>query len=341
MVAGCSVSREQGRGSAVMQFDVADGEGAVSEFAWSPDGRKIAVHSQVLRRVAVFDAASGQIIARLGNLAGGVENVAWDAQGRVICAPLRPGDAVTIWDSVHNTVSHLPGANGAAAGTAMNMLVRFWVDRASNRLIGAHQMPAQAGGGSALSVYDLGSGHLLRGKIPGSSIGAIVSGGANVAVVGQDSQVRLIHLESGQVVRTLPTRVVGFGMVAFNPDGSVLATTGDPPYVPGKVEPMNNMLSLWDTRTGALLGQIRAGSGEIRSLDFSPDPSKPWAVLGETGGSMEIVDWKRGGTLVETIPVGDKQIVVARFSPDGRGMGVLLTRQARFVTVPLDPTTAH
>lgn len=320
-----------------LEFSVADGEAAASDFAWSPDGRNFAVFSEVLRRVSVFDAATGRVIGRLKELTGGVGSVAYDAMGRVICASLGEADsAFTIWDIERDATRSVPGAAGEEGGPALNSLSEFAVDRRSNRLIGISQVATGSGTRFGLSLYDLNNGTLIRKDGPATLKVALAPGGDKAAYVDPAGTVHLLDLSSGSILRSFAAEVGILGLLAFSPDARILATTGDPPEAPGETPPLNSVLRLWDVASGAKVGQISAAAGEIRSLDFSPRADRPRLALGETRGAVELFDWANGASQTDVIPYVPPQMAIARVSPDGGRVGLLLTRESVMRVVAID-----
>lgn len=81
-----------------------------------------------------------------------------------------------------------------------------------------------------------------------------------LAVAGTSGRVELRRMGDGSLLRTLDhTHAVR--RVVYSPDGRLLVTaTGS-----------DDLIRLWDARTGALLAQLTGHEGFINSLDFSPD----------------------------------------------------------------------
>jgi len=125
-------------------ISVSDGEAAASDFAWSPDGLYVAVLSRLLRKVSVFDTATGQLIGHLENLAG--------ARRQWLSTPAAMSSAVrqTVRPMLRRSGTIARGAalaagpDGSTTDSSGNKLLEFAVDRKSNRLLGVYQLPAGA-----------------------------------------------------------------------------------------------------------------------------------------------------------------------------------------------------
>jgi hypothetical protein len=89
-------------------------------------------------------------------------------------------------------------------------------------------------------------------------------------------------------------------------DGQNLLTAGQGP------------IDLWDLTTGERLPPTRYEAAEgVSQLDVHPDGRL--AALGETGGTIEVIDMETGELVVPLVPETPQRFDVGpRFSPDGR-----------------------
>ncbi len=330
-----------------VQFDVSDGESAASDFAWSPDGTRIAVLSRLLRRVSVFDAQTGKLLGRLTDLAGGASSVGFDAAGNVVCGPLdRPGDAATIWDVDRNTMRSLPGPAGPEAGLASNMLYEFAIDQKSNRLLGVYQVPAGKGARMALALYDLSTGALLSQDGPSAMGLAMASGGSRAAFSGVTGQLDVLDTATGAIIQHIDANANSVAKVAFAPDGQIVATgsvnegygkdrrTGE--Y--GELRD-GDILQIWNLADGRRIAAINGPVGVIRSIDFSKDGRR--IAVSDGRGIVLVADWRDTSRTPQSFVPDKPQTVVARFSPDGGRLARLLTGTATLVIENLAVTAAH
>ena len=116
---------------------------------------------------------------------------------------------------------------------------------------------------------------------------------------------RLWDVESGALVQALPS-TSGVPVVAFSPDGTMLASAG-------------RTVMVWDTRTGTLIRELASiGNQSILALDFSQDGSL--LVGGGTGKTVHVWNTQtgelrrtsdRGEDFVRSLTFSDDETVVA------------------------------
>jgi WD40 repeat protein len=330
-LAGCGHGNGKEHAVSAVQFDVSDGESAPSDFAWSPDGSRVAVLSRLLRKASVFDVASGQLVASKTDLVGGASSIGWDAAGNVVLAPFeQPGDAAAVWDLASDTFRSLPGAGGASAGIAGNMLYEFSIDRATNRLLGVYQVPQGKGARMELALYDLSNGQLLRQGGPPAMNVAIAPGGQLAAFTGQGGELEVFNFETGQTIRKIKTNRNRVVKVAWSPDGQVIATGAMPKGFgidpdTGKRGPLvdTDLVQTWSMQDSARTGVAPSVTDGVRSLDFSPDGSL--LAVSDGSGTVHVLEARNLSKVVGRIETPRKQTVIVRFSPDGARIGRLLT----------------
>jgi len=101
--------------------------------------------------------------------------------------------------------------------------------------------------------------------------------------------------------------------VAFSPDGTIVATSGNAPQAPSSSTASSKTVSLWDVATGALLKMLPTSCGSYASgLGFSHDGTR--LVTAGAMGNIEV--WSiPAGTRLLTIPFNGS-VYTAHFSPD-------------------------
>jgi WD40 repeat protein/serine/threonine protein kinase len=180
--------------------------------------------------------------------------------------------------------------------------VAFIAFQADSRRVAA----VTAGGG--LGVWDVGTARsLLRTDLAERSWHPIAmsADGGRVAV-GSGSGVRVLDVNSGKTVVTLPGHVGGAGTVVFSPDGSLIASSAR--Y--GDVA-----VRLWSASTGDQIANFRGTpvEGTIVSLAFSPDGKRLFA--GDRNGEARVWDVPTlAGELIRQTPHPYSSIAL---SPDG------------------------
>ena len=110
--------------------------------------------------------------------------------------------------------------------------------------------------------------------------------------------------ESGKVVVTSNQDVGDTWDLAFNPNGTRLATAGE-----------DGVTRLWDTSTGMITAQYRGHARKVRSVAFRPDGQR----LVTTSADGTVRQWDAATGLEVLAPyerhIGD--VVTAVYSPDG------------------------
>jgi WD40 repeat protein len=131
------------------------------------------------------------------------------------------------------------------------------------------------------------------------------SDGRYILTAGEDG-VKLLDAKSGEEIREFGD-LLGVYRAIFSPDGK---------YVLTSASIMDGTARLWDTSTGQLIQEYkRPASGEMGSLDFSPDGKYVIADGGDS--SLRLWDEQTGKELRQFI--GHTSVIyTAVFSPDGR-----------------------
>ncbi|MGO9469864.1 MAG: protein kinase domain-containing protein [Isosphaeraceae bacterium] len=208
-----------------------------------PTGQVIARPSRVI--CTAFDSTMSRYALRFRNGTISVRRVADDREiapfrargdrdvgiyfspdGRYLAATHFPGGAQTVWDVDRRVVA-------VGDPDPIPLAARFSPDSRSIAV-------ALRG---ELAVYDLTTGRPSR-RWPGSYSGlAFRPDGTQIAVIDDQSKppsCRILDAESGRQVRAFPLRVL-VGDVAWNPDGTMLATT---------TRISESKIDLWDVATG-------------------------------------------------------------------------------------------
>ncbi len=121
--------------------------------------------------------------------------------------------------------------------------------------------------------------------------------------------------ETGESVLTFKAHDGDINDVAFSPDGSLLATTGD-----------DGTLKVWNASTGRLISSVSADAGAfgVWGPSFSQDGSlvaAAWSDWGgpETVGSVRVLDLSTD-RVVSNVPIAGA--IDTAFSPDGKRLAV-------------------
>lgn len=328
------------------EITVGDTETDASEFAWSPDGRQVAVLGSLVRKVTVFEVATGRAAGVLDGLAGGAKSVAFLPDGRIICGPRGAiASAASIWEPGGGEPVLLSGANGGAGGTNENMLSLFSFDPHSYRLVGIFRKMAGDRAVIYLAVYDMRERKLLASaEMPASKV-AIAPGGGMAAIVGQSGQVDLVDLGSGRIVNHIDANRNPVEQLAWSPDGRWLLTGASPEgygldRTTEKYGPLHDssLLQVWDAKTGQKIATAPNIASAVRAIDVSSDGRRVAVALAE--GTVRILKLHDLSELSRIAGDGKPVDLRAKFSPDGARLGVLKPRTRSLSVVELAPHSA-
>jgi RNA polymerase sigma factor (sigma-70 family) len=227
----------------------AETDGFVQGLAFSPDGNVLAT-AEVENAVQLRDARTGQALTALRKHVGAVRAVAFSPDGR----RLATGDenAARIWD--------LNGPEDLLTLGASRPVRAVAFSPDGRRLASANE-------DGAVTVWDATTGKKLSavaGKDGGPSA-AISPDGKILSTASGDGTVRVWDAVTGKEIRRL--RGHRPGLVAFTPDGKLLASSGG---AAGGEEGQGQIV-LWDVGTGLSRATLRCAAGRITALAFSPD----------------------------------------------------------------------
>lgn len=222
------------------------GSGVIYEFAYSPDGNRIAVASTM--GVYLYDATTMAEVRRFTNLPSAVTSLAFAPDGQTIAAGIQNG---------HIYLLPMGGGQAEEPLTALPGWITSLVFTADGTML--------------VSASGDGRVHLLR-TADGSSVTTLAENsvasqlalspdGQTLAAAMQDGSIRLWQIELGAFLRTLPAVPSPAQSVAFQPSNGGLVAAG---HDDGQVR-------LWRWADGALVGVLRVGSYSIKSIVFAPD----------------------------------------------------------------------
>jgi WD40 repeat protein len=306
---------------------------SVTQFARSPDGRRIASASRD-QTIGLWDAATGRSIAVLRGHLGVVNAVAFSPDG----ARLLSGSedhTVRLWDGrTGEALSVLPGhtdgvfrvSYAADGGTILSFgrdgTVRVWDARTAelNHTLRGHttfvygvafhpdgERVASASWDGTARVWDATTGRqsavLNHGDKTVATAVAFHPAGKLLATRARDA-VRLWDVETGREVHRWDVPGDGWrdSRLAFSPDGHRLAAGCAGPVI-----------RVWDTDTRTELATLRGHEVEVRDVAFSPD-GRWLASAGD--GPVRIWDVTRG-ELVQTLAGHTAGAYAAAFNRQG------------------------
>ncbi|MFG1926995.1 helix-turn-helix domain-containing protein [Cryptosporangium sp. NPDC048952] len=304
----------------------------VYSVAFSPDGRLLAAGSGD-NTVRLYDVGTHRPVAVLDGLTGFAQAVAFRPDGRELSAGLADG-SVQRWDVTAPArpvprppltgpdgkifaIAYSPDGRTLAAGSA-DTKTYLWNQQGTvpERLAGtdswingvafnddATKLAVASSDGTA-QVWDLARRVVVARLIHPGPVTAVTFDGTRLLTSAADGVARVWHLP-GPVLTGLPGTV---NMVAFRPDGAVLAVAG-------------HDVSFFDPRNHQRIGTPMTAPDLATSVGYSPDGRT--LAVGFGNGAVrfyDVTDPRR--------PVPHGQAVVApgfvveslMFSPDGRSL---------------------
>jgi WD40 repeat protein len=303
---------------------------------FSPDGKLIASggHDKVLR---LWEAKTGKPIRTLSGTEGrAILSIAFSPDGKTLVSGSWD-DVIRIWDvasgmevrqlgaapGAHGWVGVAYSPDGKTLASTSGAKIRFW-DTATWRELqplevssARVQALAYSQDGKSLLVGD-SSGQLrlwdlATRKAVVSCVGlsnvhcaAISRDGSLLAGGDQNGTLLLWNAATGKEVQCLHRAVPlrnGARSVQFSPTGTTVASCG-----------WNDVVQVWDVRTGKLLHQFGKGEAEFGDVAFSPD-GKRLACAADR--AVRVWDLE---TRTEVVPLGSlfRAVDATAFSPDGK-----------------------
>ena len=145
---------------------------------------------------------------------------------------------------------------------------------------------------------------LARIRRAGNAVAlATSSDGKWLAAGGDDAQVTVWNLATGEIAETLPGGAGTIYACQFSADSQMLASAN-----------LAGTVKVWRVRDWTLEGSLLNPQRPIRSVAFSPDGR--WLATGSSDRSLFITDTRSWETLVEK-PNQDHWVEGLAFSPDG------------------------
>lgn len=245
-----------------------------------------------------WDVDTGRELAVFRGHQGGVEFAAFDQTGSSIVTASDDGSA-RIWDAV--TGVEIPPAADAAA---------VFMPESPVRVEFFHEGDLQAA-----AVKNVDTGEVFNFKLPQDpelmapqavvspdrQVLALIGGDANI-MAGSD-KVYLLKVRSGELLRGLEPHQGPVYVVAFSPDGKLLATGGEDPVA-----------LIWDVAAGQVRHTLAGHQDKILLLRFGPDNM----LLTTSRDTTGIIWDASSGTKLAELRGHDNTIVNAVFSLDGK-----------------------
>jgi WD40 repeat protein len=245
------------------------------------------------------------IVARVNACRAGEDNV-------IILDPEYPHAELMCADGVPEAccVAVLPDGR-LVAGSPMDSLLlreggrwRQLTALGSSDAAAIHQLCALdshrivVGGRDQAELFDIRGRRLWERPVVATVHSLSGTADGRLLVIGtQDSLVLLIETATGQVTRTISTRLCG-NVAAITPDGRYVI-----------IGAYDGSVTLWDVARAEIVWIRSSGEALVTDISLSPDGSR-FAMAGQ-----DVSVWNLCGDLLESIPVRHARCV--RFSPEG------------------------
>ncbi|KAL4938543.1 hypothetical protein BDV06DRAFT_215029 [Aspergillus oleicola] len=263
--------------------------GAISDVAFSPDGKLIATASWD-RTVRLWDAVTGATMWTLEGHGDIVSEAVFSPDGRLV-ASASWDDTVRLWDreahftprshsSNVNVIAFSPDGKLIASGSDDGLITLWGLgEEEQNKILDGHSFCVGA-------VQFSPDGRLLA------------------SASASDPAIMLWDSSTGVFQRSLDGHREHVSELRFSPDGQVITSaSGD------------GTVRLWDIETGETLFSLEEGLELVTSMEISPD-SKLIASASHDG-SVRIWDLATG-SLRSTLKGHRAAVNAIAFSPDGR-----------------------
>jgi WD40 repeat protein len=278
-------------------------EATVSDMAWAPDGRLLAVADQ--RVIHFYDLSERQVLRALYPNQDGVVDIAFSPRGDWLVVGSRRGSEE---EGFVSSLELWRGPDWKPLGTLYGTerpLIGIDFSPEGNYFAAAYTSPANRADG--VDLWNSYYWTISRTLDTQASLNVAFSVATNLLAVSPDRYaLKLYDLVERTWLFRFPTSFTGaITTFVFSPDGFTLATGHYDGYV-----------RLWDIRNGKLLVEFKTEE-VIQSLAFSPD-----GRLVATGGSYQndfVRLWSAGsGELLRTLEGHTSGVTRLLFSPDSQ-----------------------
>lgn len=298
-------------GKEVLHIDTGVGGGSPN---YTPDGARL-ITSCYFKQACIWDAQTGQQLARLSGLDGPASTVVFSPDGKFFAIATR---TPSIWDAASYTrLFDLP-ANGGVWECGFSADSHYLVTASQAGYVEMWDIstpgPGEIASAPSGTTWVSGRGFFGEGGYGINYMGALGSeDGSRWVETFPDG--RVVVRESATLKELSRLEIYpqgpGFLYANFSHDNQYLAAS------------RGGKLGVWELASGKNLFDHPAGEGWVLNLEFPPAFSpdgKLLAVGGYTSG-VQVWDWVNSKLLMQ-MPISLNGLSAARFSPDGKLLAV-------------------
>ena len=287
-----------------------DHEQSVYAAKFSPDGRYIIAENRI------WDFATGVSVGGALGYSNDALASSFSPDGRLIFkGEGYDGRVAEIWDARSRTPLKNLQAEANITGASFSSDSRLLTTVSNDH---------------SVRVWDINMGQVVA-TFKDASSAALSPDGKYVVAGGGKGNVRILDVQSQQVVRDLAGHAAPVAAVAYSPDGKIILTGGGDP---------DRKLIVWDAQTGARKAELEGQGGGVKSVAFSADGRL--ILTTSYDGKARVWAWpSQQGVAPVVIESAAGHIVSASFSTDGmflmttgQGGGANIYSRENFVPVP-------
>jgi WD40 repeat protein len=271
---------------------------------FSPDGSRVLVHDPTLRRAFVVDALHGGVYGSLVGHQGGILRAAFSGDGKTVATASHDGTA-RIWDVA-------PESPVVVLRTGSDPVVSVAFAPDGRRVVTAEDW-------GPIRPWDAATGAPIAEMRMGTFVARFSSSGATLFAAGSADKEGEPGVQLFDAATGAPRRVAGLegasGVVAWSPDGRLLAAVREPGQEPAGQATAAAEIVVLETDTGAVVATIpleNEGDGHA-PVGFSPD-GRLLLVSVATG----VVAWDIALRRPAATFAFEEQVAAVCMTPDGR-----------------------